>query len=74
MSGDDLDQPAKKDKKTESEGGQRKRGGKENAAAAAMAAATTGEVEDEVGFVLKSTDFVRQLRAGQKTFNGKFTC
>jgi hypothetical protein len=63
---------AKKERK--SEGDERKKSGKESSAAAAVAAAaaaSAGEAaEDEVGFTLKSTDFVRHLRSGQKTFNG----
>ena len=27
--------------------------------------------EEEVGFVLRSTDFVKQIKSGHKTFNGK---
>ena len=27
--------------------------------------------EDEVGFVLKTSDFVKQIKNGNKTFNGK---
>ena len=71
--GDDAaEQPASK----KSEGGsgeeRKKKGGKggsDAAAAAAEAEGMEGE-HDEAGFVLKSTEYVRQLRSGQKLFEG----
>ena len=76
--GDDAEQQATKKSAAAADGGgeeKKKKGekGSSDAAAAAAAAAAEGiEGEhDEAGFVLKSTEYVRKLRSGQKLFEGK---
>ena len=71
--GDEAEQPAAAGAAKKSEGEERKKkGGKGGSDAAAADAAEGMEGEhDEAGFVLKSTEYVRQLRSGQKMFEGE---
>ena len=68
--GEEAEQQATK----KSDGGgeeRKKKGGKGGSDAAAAEAAEGMEGEhDEAGFVLKSTEYVRQLRSGHKLFEG----